>query len=68
MNPKLKEAIFEAESLAHFQGYEWYILPVTDSIKQMNEAIQAYLNPSIDRKQAHDMLVNAFECKDIRFE
>ena len=68
MNPKLKKAIFAAESVSHLQGYEWHILPVTDCIKQMHEAIQAYLNPSMDRQHAHNMLMDAFECKDIRFE
>lgn len=58
MNP-IKELIFKAESVAHLQGYEKEILPLTDKVREMHDAIKAHLNPLIDRQVAHNMLRKA---------
>jgi hypothetical protein len=68
MNNKLTEAIFTAESVAHLRGYTWEILPVTDAITQMSRAIDAYLDPSVDKEISHKMLVDASISEGIRFE
>jgi hypothetical protein len=68
MNNKLTEAIFTAESVAHLRGYEWEILPVTDAITQMSRAIDAYLDPSVDKEISHKMLVDASISEGIRFK
>jgi hypothetical protein len=55
----LKKLIFAAESVAHLQGYEREILPLTDKVREMEEAIKAHLNPFVDRQTAHDLLMKA---------
>jgi len=57
MNPKLKKALFDAESVAHLQGYEWYILPLSDTARLM---YQLLIDNGVDVDKAIDE-------SDIRF-
>ena len=58
MNPKLKRALLDAESVAHLQGKEWYILPLADTARLM---YQLLIDNGID-------VDKAIEESDIRFE
>jgi hypothetical protein len=57
MNPKLKKALCDAESVAHLQGYEWYILPLADTARLMYQLL-------IDNGVDVDKAIND---SDIRF-
>ena len=39
MNTKLKQSLLDAESVAHLQGYEWYILPLADTARLMYQLL-----------------------------
>lgn len=58
MNTKLKKALFDAESVANLQGFEWEILPLADTARFM---YQLLIDNGIDVDEAIDE-------SDIRFE
>lgn len=42
MKPKIQQLIFNAETVAHLQGYERQILPATDLIREMVDIMEEY--------------------------
>ncbi len=43
----LKQAIFNAEAVAHLKGYEQEILPLTDKVREMYDIMQRMNTVSI---------------------